>query len=184
MNSSSIELPPEHRRLNHYWRLLASLMDELADALDVGDLSPEERLARVRELRQFVHARMGPVPRSVVAEDAARRAEAGEPSLDTVLADFDRQLAEDGRATVYVMGEDGELHEDVYVPHTGRYLAIIDNDWSSDSPLSETAMAWLHAEVTRRRDALPAAERHVRMERLTASGIIAELIEEMARTNG
>jgi hypothetical protein len=184
MDRSPIELMPEHRQLNHYWRLLARLMVELTATLDVGDLSPEERLVRVREFRQFVRARMGPVPQSVVVEDAEQRVARGEPSLDKVLADFDRQLREDGRATVFVMGEDGELHEDVYVPHTGRYLAIIDNDWSSSFPLSETAMAWLHAEVRRRREALSEAEQHVRMERLSASGIIAELIEEMARREG
>jgi hypothetical protein len=182
METTPVELTPQLRQMNHYWRLLASLMGELTAALEVGDLTAEERLARVRELREFARAHMGrAMPRSVVAEDAERRAARGERSPEEIAAEFWQQLEADGRATVYVVGEDGELHEDVYVPSKGQLIAVIDDDWSSQAILSPPAMAWLHAEVERRREALTEAERLVQIERVTASGIIAELIERWAR---
>jgi hypothetical protein len=182
METTPVELTPQLRQMNHYWRLLASLMGELTAALEVGDLTAEERLARVRELREFARAHMGrAMPRSVVAEDAERRAARGERSPEEITAEFWRQLEADGRAMVHVVGEDGELHEDVYVPSKGQLIAVIDDDWSSQSILSPPAMAWLHAEVERRRAGLSEAERLIQIERVTASGIIADLIERWAR---
>lgn len=65
--------PANLKELNHYWRLLAAVTNEIDLALTMGDRTPEQRLAKIKELVVFARAHMSwRVPPSVVAEDLAK----------------------------------------------------------------------------------------------------------------
>jgi|GEM_PF-4707092 len=70
------DLTRTRKEMNHYWRLLAAFTNEVDMALRMGELTPEQRMAKIAELVTFARSQMAAqVPPDVLAEDRAGQAE-------------------------------------------------------------------------------------------------------------
>ena len=117
------ELTPELKQMNRYWMMLVATLNELDMALNQGDCTTEERLAKVRTLHDLMQSRMPrQAPPSVMAEGQAREAErardeAAEPEQ------YYRRMADGTFAGPFSStAEDG-------APFTPEEDAVMQADW-------------------------------------------------------
>lgn len=80
------DITPELTQMNRYWFMLAAILNELDVALNHGDHTPEERLAKVRAVYNHMQSHMPPAaPLSVAQAAQAREKERSVPQRNTFI---------------------------------------------------------------------------------------------------
>jgi hypothetical protein len=123
------EITPELKHMNRYWLMLSAMLNELGTALNQGDMTPEEQLAKIRLLYDQMVSRMPTtVPPSVATEALAREVEQAVDDEDGGEQEVYYRRTANGFAGPFTYtAEHG-------VPYTPEEDAIMQADWERDLP--------------------------------------------------
>lgn len=120
------DVMPERKQMNRYWFMLSATFNELGVALNQGDHTPEERLAKVRAVYDHMQRHMPPaVPPSVAQEAQAREAECANADDDEPEQFYRRTADGTFEGPFTFAAEDGS-------PFTPEEDAIMQADWERD----------------------------------------------------
>ncbi len=120
------DITPELKQMNRYWFMLSATLNELGVALNQGDRTPEERLAKVRAIYDHMQSHMPPAAPSSVAQAAkARESERAGASDDEPEYYYRRTADGTFEGPFTFTAEDG-------APFTPEEDAIMQADWERD----------------------------------------------------
>ncbi len=127
------DITPELKQMNRYWFMLSATLNELGVALNQGDRTPEERLAKVRAIYDHMQSHMPPAaPPSIAQEAQARESERAGASDDEPEYYYRRTADGTFEGPFTLTAEDG-------APFTPEEDAIMQADWERDARRNNVA---------------------------------------------